>query len=450
MAYNPSFRWQVVGRIAAILASGYAAGYVATQTHFWLVSFWLGLLFIGLVAGLVRYVERSDRELANFLLSISQNDFSARYPPGKPGRENRLHEAFRRLLLVFGKLREEREAHHQYLQTVVEHVSMGLLAVDETGEVRLMNQAAKNLFRKPFLHHVHHLAALDPGLPDTLLDMAPGERRLRKLVIDGSLVQLSIQATRFKLHQRGYVLLSFHDIRYELEAQEVESWQKLIRVLTHEIMNSAIPISTLSSVVSDMLVDEKGQLVNLSGLDEENLADLQGSLRTIQSRSKGLVDFVQAYKSLTQTPKLRIGPVAVPDLFTQVNILCKGPLLARGIALHVRLPEEELILPADRALLEQVLLNLVGNAADALSGRPAGQITLSAGREEQSTWVRVADNGAGMSPEVQEQIFIPFYTTKANGSGIGLSLSKQIMLLHGGKIRVQSVPGQGSIFTLMF
>jgi signal transduction histidine kinase len=230
----------------------------------------------------------------------------------------------------------------------------------------------------------------------------------------------------------------------------VESWQKLIRVLTHEIMNSAIPISTLSSVVSDMLVDEKGQLVNLSGLDEENLADLQGSLKTIQSRSKGLVDFVQAYKSLTQTPKLRISPVAVPDLFTQVNILCKGPLLARGIALHVRLPEEELVLPADRALLEQVLLNLVGNAADALSGRPAGQITLSAGREEQSTWVRVADNGAGMSPEVQEQIFIPFYTTKANGSGIGLSLSKQIMLLHGGKIRVQSTPGQGSSFTLVF
>jgi nitrogen fixation/metabolism regulation signal transduction histidine kinase len=450
MAYNPSFRWQVVGRIVAILASGYAALYVATQTHFWLVSFWLVLLFAGLVTGLIRYVERSDRELANFLLSISQNDFSARYPPGKPGRENRLHEAFRRLLLVFGKLREEREAHHQYLQTVVEHVSMGLLAVDETGEVRLMNQAAKNLFRKPFLHHVHHLAVLDPGLPDTLLDMAPGERRLRKLVIDGSLVQLSIQATRFKLHQRGYMLLSFHDIRYELEAQEVESWQKLIRVLTHEIMNSAIPISTLSSVVSDMLVDEKGQLVNLSGLDEENLADLQGSLRTIQSRSKGLVDFVQAYKSLTHTPKLRVSPVAVPDLFTQVNILCKGPLLARGIALHVRLPEEELILPADRALLEQVLLNLVGNAADALAGHPAGQITLSAGREEQRTWVRVADNGAGMSPEVQEQIFIPFYTTKANGSGIGLSLSKQIMLLHGGKIRVQSVPGQGSIFTLVF
>jgi PAS domain-containing protein len=287
MAYNPSFRWQVVGRIAAILASGYAALYVATQTHFWLVSFWLGLLFAGLVAGLVRYVERSDRELANFLLSISQNDFSARYPTGRPDRENRLHEAFRRLLLVFGKLREEREAHHQYLQTVVEHVSMGLLAVEETGEVRLMNQAAKNLFRKPFLHHVHHLAALDPGLPDVLLDMSPGRtaaaqaghrRFARATVNPGHPLQAAPAGLRAAVLPR-------HPLR--TGAQEVESWQKLIRVLTHEIMNSAIPISTLSSVVSDMLVDEKGQLVNLSGSTRRTWPTCKGASKRSRAGARG-------------------------------------------------------------------------------------------------------------------------------------------------------------------
>jgi signal transduction histidine kinase len=246
------------------------------------------------------------------------------------------------------------------------------------------------------------------------------------------------------------VLLSFHDIRYELEAQEVESWQKLIRVLTHEIMNSAIPISTLSSVVSDMLVDEKGQLVNLSGLGEEDLADLQGSLDTIRSRSKGLVDFVQAYKNLTQMPKPRIEPVPVQALFGQVYTLCKSTLIVRGIRMRIALPEEELVLSVDRSLIEQVLINLVGNAADALNGCPEPQIVLTAGRQEHLLWVRVSDNGAGMSREVQEQIFIPFYTTKPNGSGIGLSLSKQIMLLHGGKIKVQSAPGEGSSFTLVF
>jgi nitrogen fixation/metabolism regulation signal transduction histidine kinase len=450
MVSNRNFRLNVIFRIAAILVSGYAALYVATQTHFWLVSFWLGLLMIALLISLVSYVERSDRELAHFLLSISQNDFSSTYPPGKKGHENRLHDAFRQLMAVYGKLREERETHHQYLQTVVEHIRLGLVAAEETGEVRLMNQAAKNLFRKPFLHHLNNLSLLDQTLPQTLMDLPSGDRLLRKVVVEGSLMHLSIQATRFKLHQKGYVLFSFQDIRSELEAQEVESWQKLIRVLTHEIMNSAIPISTLSSMVSEMLEDENGQLTTLAGMDEENLADLHGSLRTIESRSQGLVHFVQAYKSLTQMPRPKLESVSVRLLLERVSLLANSTLGTRGIRLYIQPPGADLFIQADVGMIEQILLNLIGNAADAVAGMKSPLISLSAEKHGDQLQIIVADNGIGMSQEVQEQIFIPFYTTKQSGTGIGLSLSKQIMLGHGGKILVQSEPGKGSKFVLAF
>ncbi len=450
MAFNRNLRLNVVLRIAAILVAGYAGFYVATQTHFWLVSLWLGLLVTGLLVNLIGYVERSDRELAHFLLSISQNDFSATYPPGEPGRENRLHEAFRQLMLVYGRLREERETHHQYLQTVVEHINLGLVAAEETGEVRLMNQAAKKLFRKPFLHHLNNLSQVDKTLPQTLMDLPSGDRLLRKLVLDGSLMHLSVQATRFKLHQRGYVLFSFQDIRSELEAQEVESWQKLIRVLTHEIMNSAIPISTLSSMVSEMLEDENGQPTTLAGMDEENLADLHGSLRTIESRSRGLVHFVQAYKSLTQMPRPKLEPVSVRLLLERVSLLANSTLVTRGIRLYIQPSDADLFIQADVGMIEQILLNLISNAADAVSGRNSPLISLAAEKQADQIRITVTDNGAGMSQEVQEQIFIPFYTTKQSGTGIGLSLSKQIMLGHGGRILVQSEPGKGSKFVLEF
>ncbi len=287
MDFSRNFRINIMIRIGLILGLGYAGMYIITQTHFWLVSGWIALAVVLMVSELIRYVERSDRELAHFLLSISQNDFSNTYPPHRKGRENRLYEAFHQIMQVFGRLRDEKESNHQYLQTVVEHIRIALLCINEKGEVKLMNAAAKVLFRKPFLRHIGSLAYLDAHLPGRLLSMTSGEKVLLKLEIDHSLVSLSIQATRFKLHGEIYSLLSFQDIRHELEAQEVESWQKLIRVLTHEIMNSVIPISTLTAVVNDMLVDDHGQRIDLARLNEEDTADLHGSLKTIESRRKG-------------------------------------------------------------------------------------------------------------------------------------------------------------------
>ncbi|MES2734638.1 MAG: ATP-binding protein [Bacteroidota bacterium] len=460
MAFR-NFRFYVTCRILLLLALGYGAMYVATQTYFWLVSFWLALLVILLTVELIRYVERNERSLAQFLLSIRQNDFTHSFASlsaksaavtGRPASQaDHLQEAYQQIMLVFRKLRDEKETQYQYLQTVVEHVNVALLCFDDKGEIKLMNAAAKLLLRRPTLKNLHSLDKIDPQLREAFGHMQAGKPALVKLEIEHRLVNLSMQASEFKLLGEKYTLLSLQDIRYELEAQEVEAWQKLIRVLTHEIMNSVIPISTLTSVVCEMLVNEQGQLLDLSALDSEEASDLQGSLRTIESRSKGLVSFVKAYKSITQLPEPRLTTVSLQELFQRVHTLLKSATSRQGITFECIAPPPDLHLKADLELVEQVLINLVRNAMDALANQPSPQITLHAGRNaHRQIYIQVRDNGLGIDAEVLPQIFIPFFTTKPEGTGVGLSLSRQIMLLHRGNITVHSKAGEGSTFTLVF
>jgi len=446
-----NFRFQVVLRVILLLGIGYAALFVATQTYFWLVAFWLGLLEILLIINLIRYIERSERSLTHFLVSISQNDFTHTIAPDPSVADDHLRGAYHRILQVFRRLRDEKETHHQYLQTVVEHVNVALLCYDEKEAVRLMNAAAKLLLRKPMLKNLHSLDKIDPQLRATIRQQQPGQRALIRLAIEHQLVSLSIHTTRFKLHDETYILVAFQDIRHELEAQEVASWQKLIRVLTHEIMNSVIPISTLTSVVSDMLMNERGELADLSILDSESASDLRGSLYTIESRSRGLVNFVKAYKSITQLPEPHFTDVSVSQLLQRVHTLLKPEAQACGIRLEVVSTLADLRIKADPELAEQVLINLIRNAMDAVCDRPLPVIRLSAGTNaSRQEYISVKDNGKGIDPEVLPHIFVPFFTTKPQGTGVGLSLSRQIMLLHKGNLTVHSVPGQGSVFTLLF
>jgi signal transduction histidine kinase len=446
-----NFRFQVVLRVLLLLGIGYAALFVATQTYFWLVAFWLGLLEILLIVNLIRYVERSERSLTHFLGSISQNDFTHTFAPDPSVAGDRLRDAYHRILQVFRQLRDEKETQHQYLQTVVEHVNVALLCYDEKEEVRLMNLAAKSLLRKPTLKNLHSLDKIDPQLRAAIRQQQSGQRALIRLEIEHQLVSLSIHTTRFKLHDEAYTLVAFQDIRHELEAQEVESWQKLIRVLTHEIMNSVIPISTLTSVVSDMLMDERGELADLSILDSESASDLRGSLYTIESRSRGLVNFVKAYKSITQLPEPHFADVSVSQLLQRVHTLLKPDAQAGGIRLEVVPMPSDLRIKADPGLAEQVLINLIRNAIDAVGDQPLPVIRLSAGTNaSRQVYISVKDNGKGIDPEVLPHIFVPFFTTKPQGTGVGLSLSRQMMLLHKGNLTVHSVPGEGSVFTLLF
>lgn len=447
-----NFRLNVIARVGLLLLLGYAALFVWTQTHFWLVSFWLGLAAFLLTLELIRYVERSDRELVSFLAAIRQYDFSNSYASPRPQASNeRLRLALHQIMRVLQRLSREKESNHQYLQTVVEHVSIALICYDASERIALLNSAAKHLLGRPSLHDLPSLHKTDPVLYEALRHVQQGQTTLVKYTRQGSLLTLSLHATSFKLKEVAYTLISLKDIRPELEQQEAEAWQKLIRVLTHEIMNSVIPITNLTEVVNEMLEEKSNGSDRLAALNAEETADLRGSLKTIEKRSKGLAHFVKAYGKLTHLPPPTLQPIAVADLCRRVCQLLTPGLEARHIRLACPHLPPALTLQADPEQIEQVLINLILNAADAAENETEPTVTVSASRGPDSqVLLHVRDNGPGLQPEALEQIFVPFYTTKPHGSGIGLSLSRQIMRLHHGAVQVQSKPGEGTILTLEF
>ena len=445
------FRTQILIRLLLIVATGFGMVYVLFQTHFWLVSFWLGLLLIILFIELLRYIERSHREMENLVIAIRQGDFSSSYHRRPAARGHMLSEAFNQLVSTFQALRQEKEGNHQYLQNIVEQVSVALLCVDKKGKIELINRAAKELFQLPFLKKLDDLKQIDKELFNRLHEMEAGDRTLIRVIVKQQLLQLSVQATAFRMRGKYYKLLSMQDFRSELEEQEVASWQKLIRVLTHEIMNSVIPISNLTAISHQMLISEKDGKPLLNPLADEEVEDLHGSLLTIEERTQGLVSFVKAYKSLTQISQPQFRDVAVEELFRRLKSLFKPRLLQKNIHWQQYVNPPALSIKADFELLEQVLINLLNNALDALEGVAKPEIRLEAFiNERNQRIIQISDNGSGIEQEVMEQIFIPFFTTKASGSGIGLSLSRQIMRLHKGNISVQSEKGRGTTFTLSF
>jgi signal transduction histidine kinase len=253
------------------------------------------------------------------------------------------------------------------------------------------------------------------------------------------------------LQETQYKLVSLQDIRSELDEREVETWQKLIQVLTHEIMNSVTPIISLSKIIRGLLAAEGDQVRDLAEIDLEDAQDMLDSIVTIESRSKGLLHFVHAYRSLTKIQQARFAPIEPPQLLKRIQTLLGPELVKRNIALHIYPIEEGIVIQADQELIEQVLINLVKNAMEGLEGRPDAKIEFKVSRsQDQRPMIQVIDNGSGINPEYIDKIFIPFFTTKKRGSGIGLSLSRQIMRLHRGSISFHSNLGSGTVFSLIF
>lgn len=437
------FRWNVVIRLILLLILGYTAVYVLTSTHFWLVSFWLILAWVIVLVSLIRYVERSRRELAYFLLAIKQGDFTNTYHFKK---KSDLNYAFHEINSVMKELSREKASNLLYLQTIVEHVRVAVICFDDEYKVTLLNQAAKMLFGKKQVSTIKNLESISYPIAEAVQRMTNGERELIKVNLNGQFFNLSMLVTEFRLRDNEYKLVSFQDIKSELEAKEIESWQKLIRVLTHEIKNSVIPISTLSEVILQMLKPENGR-VDLSKLDDESIEDIIGGIETIESRSKGLAHFVSTYDQLTKIPKPKLEIKNIKHLINNTLNLFKSDIDYQGIEIYAILTDYSINIDSD--LLEQVLINLMKNAIEALRSVEKPKITLKLEQTSQEVSFTIQDNGHGIPDEILDNIFVPFYSTKEGGSGIGLSLSRQIMRLHKGQLTVET-SSSGTAFTLHF
>lgn len=403
------------------------------------------VLAIAQLIALFYYINKARTDLLHFFKAFDFRDFNKSYNEHLwNGSEDELKVAFNNVLKTFRKLSLEREEQYQYLRLVNEQISVGIISFKKDGSIDLMNNAARSLLNIPMLGQIEQFANHDEMLWQQLNQLEEG----RQVIIEPANrnLKLAVTSKSFRLVDEDYTLISFQDISSELEEGEMDAWQKLIRVLTHEIMNSVTPVVSLTTAVKMIMQNDNGQLKK-EQLEQEELVDVFKSITAIEKRGQGLLGFVKAYRDYTRPPVPEIDNV---NLFSWVNDtvqVIKSELKNVQIKVSETIPED-LFIKADEKLMSQVLINLLKNSSEAIAGSE-GEISISAEILEGQVHLHVRDNGSGIPENIRKEIFVPFFTTKKQGNGIGLSLSKQIMKAHKGDITVES-NSEGTIFTLKF
>jgi nitrogen fixation/metabolism regulation signal transduction histidine kinase len=454
MVYK-NFRLNCIVRILALVAVTALLSWLVVNTEMYATMIIIGLVVVFQTWNLLYYVQKSNRDLSRFLTAITHSDFSSSFADnGQGGSHRELRDVFEEVLSNFRSTRAEKEEHFRYLQTVVMHISIGLLAFDSNGKIDFMNMATRRLLGIPRIKSIEDIARVSRDMVDSLYNIKSGQKLLARVERDGELLQLSLAATEIRLGKRMIKLVSLQNIASELAEREMKAWQQLVRVLTHEIMNSVTPIASLASTARGLLTSSaNGDRVEHqpSTLNDEIIGDLGSAVDTIEKRSEGLIRFVQSYRKLSRIPKPDFQNVPLSELFERVIRLTGSCEEARDIKFSFRVDPEKLELTADPDLLEQVMLNLLKNAVQSLASQNGGEIDILGRLSERgSITIAVTDNGSGIQPEALESVFIPFFTTKPEGSGLGLSLSRQIIRLHGGEINATSTPSQKTVFTMRF
>ena len=428
--------------------------YLVNKTQLTFTTIAVLLFAVVQIMLLIRHVDKTNQLLNSFLQSIRYSDFTRTFQVESTDSSlNKLKTTLNEVIRDFQSVRAEKEESYHYLQTIIQHIGIALIAYQRDGSVELINNATKRLFQVRNLPNIQVLSSYSHELVQKLLTIKHGENALVKVRDKDDLLQLSIYGTEFKIHNRNIMLVSIKNIQHELDDKEMESWQKLIRVLTHEIMNSITPISSLSSTVNGLIND----IIERAGANEQNveiteeLQEISSAHSTIQKRTEGLIQFVNTYRNLTRIPTPNFTIFQVSRLLNNIYELHRAELEAHNIECTLIVEPPTLELSADEMLIEQVLINLIKNSMHALEHRTNARIQLRAflNRRGKIT-IQVVDNGPGILPEVLDKIFIPFFSTKPLGSGIGLSLSRQIMRLHGGSLNAFSEPEKETIITLTF
>lgn len=445
-------RTAVLFRVGALTLTIFILAYLIFNGGYFVTELVIFILFGLQVISLIKMMERSNTEIISFLESIRHDDISHNYKTDFKNKDtNKLNAELNKALNDLREIRKEKEADFQYLKNIVQHVGIGLITFNRKGQVQILNTAAKKLLRVNNVENIKDLASVSENLVDIFLRLRTGGRDLIRLEIGGDIVQLAIYAIELTLRGEEFKLVSVQNIQNELEEKEMEAWQNLVRVLTHEIMNSVTPISSLANTVEDELNEQLNNDQEINQISNEEIADIHLAIQTIKKRSQGLIRFVQDFRNLTHIPKPKIAEIEVKSLLEEMLILLKKEIEKSGVKTSIHVDPENMTIHADKELIEQVLINLIKNATQAFDEQTNKLVELRAYIDEKSRPViSVKDNGNGIDDEALEKIFIPFFTTKKSGSGIGLSLSRQIMRQHQGMLGVKSRLDEGTEFFLRF
>lgn len=442
-----NFEWRIIIRVLLLFGALTLAAYLMVGGRYLYLAL-LCPVVVYQVVEFIRFQYKAQEEVNQFVESIHYRDFSRYFDVAHaPAGLQPLRKGFNEINSTFKVISKEKETQYHYLQKILELVDTGILSYEiETGTVVWMNESLKKLLNLPYLKTIHSLAKRDADLHAEIDALQPGTGKIAAVHLEKSSFKVLLSATAFGTDGKRYKLVAFQNVNEALDETESKAWQKLLSVMTHEIMNSIAPISSLANTIKTRLQHSLPQL-NDSGA----LEDIAIGIDTIKRRSEGLLRFAETYRNLNKITTLNLKKIYVSELFAHIHQLMQPTLSQKGIELEILLRDGDVALEADANLMEQVLINLLVNSIEAVKERPSPKISLSAGvTGAKKVMLKVSDNGTGMPEEVLEKIFIPFFSTKKTGSGIGLSLCKQIVMLHRGTIQVQSQEGEGTSFVLQF
>jgi two-component system, NtrC family, nitrogen regulation sensor histidine kinase NtrY len=443
-----NFEWRIIFRVLLIFVVLSVAAFLFMQLKFVYLILILPLVVYQVIE-FYNFHRKAYEELNQFVESVHYRDFSRNFDVKHAPKELQpLRKGFNEINTTFKIISKEKETQYQYLQKILELVDTGILSYRLTdGSIVWMNESLKKMMQMPYLKTIHSLSKRDEDLYKQIMALKPGETKIATAHLERSSFKVLLSATAFQTDGEKFKLIAFQNVNEALDETESKAWQKLLSVMTHEIMNSIAPISSLADTLKNRLQQSINRLNNTAG----SVDDLEVGIETIKRRSEGLLKFAETYRNLNKITTPNLKKIYVRDLFENLNQLMQPTLDQKMIEMEIVLKDTDLILEADTNLIEQVLINLVVNSIEAVKDTEDARIVLSASEASNGKVViKVADNGVGMPEEVQDKIFIPFFSTKKNGSGIGLSLCKQIMMLHKGNIQIQSIEGTGTSFTLHF
>ncbi len=447
------YYYGIIVRVILIVLSSLLFAFLSFKTNYLYCISSLFILVSIQTWNLIKYILKRRDDLKRMLEYIKDNNPTMYFSPSRVYPFNELGYFLNEIGDIVREVRIDKENQLRYTQYIVQHVGIGLLAFDQTGKVEIVNQAAKDILNLQVLNSIDVLDKVKLGLTNIVKKMSFNEQKVIVLNSGKEIQHLAIKMSIFKIAQKEIKLISFQDIKNELDEKEMDSWQKLIRVLTHEIINSVTPVTSLTGTIAGFF-KTNSTLVTANDISDNTIQQTVTGLELIEERGKALLDFVNKFRSLTKLPTPKFEEVNLADIIKGIVFLKKDELAKKEISFKSHVDQEDINILCDKSLIEHVLLNLINNATDAVNSN----VLPKSKNIEIKSWINndrhptisIKDNGNGIPENLIEEIFIPFFTSKENGSGIGLSLSRQIMRLHGGSISVKSEPIKETTFTLIF
>lgn len=444
------FTFRLIIKLLFINALGLLLGYLIVETKLWFTITGVSFVLVAAIVSLYNYINQIRSDIKRFIFAVKMRDHTLNFK-NKSTKASfpDLYTSFDDIIKTHKDIQLEQDAMFQLMKTILQQVPVGVIVVKETKnahgqtEIAFFNEAAAALLNVPAYKYWHRLHQHLPLFTGEIEQIRKGGKRFLELKIQDKLIQLSTEVIPLNLYGSDYMIISFQNIKDEIEQKEIEAWNRLIGVISHEILNSITPISSLSDTVNSMVLHKEY-------LDKDDLEDLRPAIQAIKRRSEGLLDFVKDYRLIAELPTPELQPHSIGGILQHIHVLMQPFAAAKNIRLMVGQTSSRITIQVDLKLVEQALINLVTNSIHALEDIPQPLIEIDYRLEQNKLFIDVTDNGKGIEPDLLEKIFVPFFTTRKTGSGIGLTITRNIMKMHYGSLEVSSIPKEKTIFSLVF